>query len=108
MCGFGCGNENIIWILLLLCCCGNNDGCGSWGDSSSWLWILILLLRQQQEQQHRQCLRVLITRQKGCFNKSKPCFRPNILWLPYFAGACLILRRKNRNCHTFPFTIKGR
>ena len=41
--GFGCGNENIIWILLLLCCCGNNDGCGSWGDSSSWLWILILL-----------------------------------------------------------------
>ena len=43
MCGFGCGNENIIWILLLLCCCGNNDGCGSWGDSSSWLWILILL-----------------------------------------------------------------
>lgn len=24
MCGFGCGNENIIWILLLLCCCGNN------------------------------------------------------------------------------------
>ena len=43
MCGFGCGNENIIWILLLLCCCGNNDGCCSWGDSSSWLWILILL-----------------------------------------------------------------
>ena len=43
MCGFGCGKENIIWILLLLCCCGNNDGCGSWGDSSSWLWILILL-----------------------------------------------------------------
>ena len=43
MSGFGCGNENIIWILLLLCCCGNNDGCGSWGDSSSWLWILILL-----------------------------------------------------------------
>ena len=42
MCGFGCGNENIIWILLLLCCCGNNDGCGSWGDSGSWLWILIL------------------------------------------------------------------
>ena len=35
MCGFGCGNENIIWILLLLCCCGNNDGCGSWGDSGS-------------------------------------------------------------------------
>ena len=43
MCGFGCGNENIIWILLLLCCCCNNDGCGSWGDSGSWLWILILL-----------------------------------------------------------------
>ena len=43
MCGFGCGNENIIWILLLLCCCSNNDGCGSWGDSGSWLWILILL-----------------------------------------------------------------
>ena len=43
MCGFGCGNEIIIWILLLLCCCGNNDGCGSWGDSGSWLWILILL-----------------------------------------------------------------
>ena len=43
MCGFGCGNENIIWILLLLCCCGNNDGCCSWGDSGSWLWILILL-----------------------------------------------------------------
>ena len=43
MCGFGCGNENIIWILLLLCCCGNNNGCGSWGDSGSWLWILILL-----------------------------------------------------------------
>ena len=43
MCGFGCWNENIIWILLLLCCCGNNDGCGSWGDSGSWLWILILL-----------------------------------------------------------------
>ena len=67
-----------------------------------------VLLRQQQEQQHRQCLRVLITRQKGCFNKSKPCFRLNILRLPYFAGACLILRRKNRSCHTFPFTIKGR
>ena len=35
MCGFGCGNENIIWILLLLCCCGNNDGCGSWGCAAA-------------------------------------------------------------------------
>ena len=25
MCGFGCGNESIIWILILLCCCGNNN-----------------------------------------------------------------------------------
>ena len=24
MCGFGCGNENRLWILILLCCCGNN------------------------------------------------------------------------------------
>lgn len=43
MCGFGCGNESIIWILILLCCCGNNDGCNNWGDNGSWLWILILL-----------------------------------------------------------------
>lgn len=43
MCGFGCGNESIIWILILLGCCGNNDGCGNWGDNNAWIWILILL-----------------------------------------------------------------
>lgn len=45
MCGFGCGNESIIWIILLLCLCGNNNGsnCGCGGNENSWLWILILL-----------------------------------------------------------------
>ena len=43
MCGFGCGNENIIWILLLLCCRSHHYCRSSWGDSGSWLWILILL-----------------------------------------------------------------
>ena len=45
MCGFGCGNESIIWIILLLCLCGNNNGngCGCGGNENSWIWILILL-----------------------------------------------------------------
>jgi hypothetical protein len=45
MCGFGCGNESIIWIILLLCLCGGNNGNNFIGgcNDNNWIWILILL-----------------------------------------------------------------
>ncbi len=48
MCGLGCGNDGILWIILLLILSGNSCGCGNnssngCGMDNSCLLILLLL-----------------------------------------------------------------